>query len=170
MHFWMVFIIPQMKTTAMREDFIEAILRDSINTSMKNRSSVGFLHELPVDMDSILINGVSKSHSECLCLDGLGIGTGTELICIVAGVQRSDYSSNTAGREQRLRYVEFLHSLENMEFDLGILHETRSKKITAFADVYPLIFKWTYHAKFTSSHFALPFGCPQLLNTSQAFI
>ncbi|XP_043961464.1 suppressor of tumorigenicity 14 protein [Gambusia affinis] len=64
----MVFIIPQMKTTAMREDFIEAILRDSINTSMKNRSSVGFLHELPVDMDSILINGV----------------------------QRSDYSSNTA--------------------------------------------------------------------------
>lgn len=78
-----------------------------------------------------------------------GIDTGTELICIVAGVQRSDYSSNTAGREEHLRYVGFLHSLENMEFDLGILHEMRSKKITAFSHVYPLIFKWTCHAKFT---------------------
>ncbi|XP_061569661.1 transmembrane protease serine 7 [Cololabis saira] len=67
-HFWMVFIVPQLKSTAMCEECIEAILRDSVHTSLKNRSSVGYLLGLPVDMDSILINGV----------------------------QRSDYTSNTA--------------------------------------------------------------------------
>lgn len=54
----MVFIVPQLKTTAICEECIEAILRDSIHTSLKNRSSVGYLQGLPVDMDSILINGV----------------------------------------------------------------------------------------------------------------
>ncbi|KAM6900144.1 transmembrane protease serine 7 [Xenentodon cancila] len=67
-HFWMVFIVPQLKSTAMCEECIEAILRDSVHTSLTNRSSVGYLLGLPVDMDSILINGV----------------------------QRSDYTSNTA--------------------------------------------------------------------------
>lgn len=99
MHFWMVFIVPQLKTTSMREDFIEAILRDSINTNLKNRSSVGFLQELPVDMDSILINGGFTSEYKCLCFHGSG--TVTEQLCTVAGVQRSDYSSNIAGREQQ---------------------------------------------------------------------
>ncbi|XP_075308316.1 transmembrane protease serine 7 [Odontesthes bonariensis] len=67
-HFWMVFIVPQLRSAAMCEECIEAIFRDSVLTSLKNRSSVGYLLGLPVDMDSILINGV----------------------------QRSDYTSNTA--------------------------------------------------------------------------
>ncbi|XP_015239878.1 PREDICTED: transmembrane protease serine 7 [Cyprinodon variegatus] len=75
-HFWMVFIVPQLKTTAICEECIEAILRDSIHTSLKNRSSVGYLQGLPVDMDSILINGVQRSDyssntADSLCVDKL---------------------------------------------------------------------------------------------------
>lgn len=56
-HFWMVFVVPQVKSAAMSEEVIEAILRNSVHTSLQNRSSVGYLLGLPVDMDSILING-----------------------------------------------------------------------------------------------------------------
>ncbi|KAA0704542.1 Transmembrane protease serine 7 [Triplophysa tibetana] len=60
-HFWMVFVVPYLKTPAVCEECVSAILRDSVFTSLKNRSSVGFLQGLPVDIDSILVNG-----SECV--------------------------------------------------------------------------------------------------------
>lgn len=60
-HFWMVFVVPRLKSPAVCEECVGAILRDSVHTSMKNRSSVGYLLGLPVDIDSILINGVSQS-------------------------------------------------------------------------------------------------------------
>ncbi|KAK7879038.1 hypothetical protein WMY93_030791 [Mugilogobius chulae] len=70
-HFWMVFVVPHLKTPAVCEECVWAIFRDSVYTSLQNRSSVGFLLGLPVDLDSILINAV----------------------------QRSDYTSNTAGSQ-----------------------------------------------------------------------
>lgn len=60
-HFWMVFVVPRLKSPAVCEECVGAIFRDSVHTSMKNRSSVGYLLGLPVDIDSILINGVSHS-------------------------------------------------------------------------------------------------------------
>lgn len=73
-HFWMVFVVPRLKSPAVCEECVGAILRDSVHTSMKNRSSVGYLLGLPVDIDSILINGVSQSlehhifsHAETNC-------------------------------------------------------------------------------------------------------
>lgn len=57
-HFWMAFVVPRLKSSVMCEECIAAIFRDSIDTSLKNRSSVGYLLGLPVDIDSILINGV----------------------------------------------------------------------------------------------------------------
>lgn len=56
-HFWMVFVVPRLKSPAVCEECVGAIFRDSVHTSMKNRSSVGYLLGLPVDIDSILING-----------------------------------------------------------------------------------------------------------------
>ncbi|XP_034718683.1 uncharacterized protein LOC117938269 [Etheostoma cragini] len=70
-HFWMVFVVPQLKSPAVCEECVGAIFRDSVHISMMNRSSVGYLLGLPVDIDSILINAV----------------------------QRSDYSSNEAGSQ-----------------------------------------------------------------------
>ncbi|XP_026217836.1 transmembrane protease serine 7 [Anabas testudineus] len=68
-HFWMVFEVPRLRNPAVCEECVAAILRDSVYT--QNRSSVGYLLDLPVDIDSILINAV----------------------------QRSDYTSNTAGSQ-----------------------------------------------------------------------
>uniref|UniRef100_A0A671RUU3 Peptidase S1 domain-containing protein n=1 Tax=Sinocyclocheilus anshuiensis TaxID=1608454 RepID=A0A671RUU3_9TELE len=48
-HFWMIF------------DCVSAILKDSVHMSLKNRSSVGFLQGLPVDIDSILVNVALRS-------------------------------------------------------------------------------------------------------------
>ena len=59
-HFWMVFVVPRLKSPAVCEECVGAIFRDSVHTSMMNRSSVGYLLGLPVDIDSILINGVSR--------------------------------------------------------------------------------------------------------------
>ncbi|TKS87754.1 Transmembrane protease serine 7 [Collichthys lucidus] len=56
-HFWMVFVVPQLKSPAVCEECVGAIFRNSIHLSMKNRSSVGYLLGLPVDIDSIVING-----------------------------------------------------------------------------------------------------------------
>ncbi|XP_070784504.1 transmembrane protease serine 7 [Enoplosus armatus] len=70
-HFWMVFVVPRLKSPAVCEECVGAIFRDSVHTSLKNRTSVGYLLGLPVDIDSILINAV----------------------------QRSDYSSNGAGSQ-----------------------------------------------------------------------
>ncbi|XP_028823452.1 transmembrane protease serine 7 isoform X2 [Denticeps clupeoides] len=60
-HFWMVFVVPQLKTAAVCEECVSAILRDSVLTSLQNRSSVGYLLGLPVDIDSILINIALRS-------------------------------------------------------------------------------------------------------------
>ncbi|KAI9519522.1 hypothetical protein NQZ68_027703 [Dissostichus eleginoides] len=59
-HFWMVFVVPRLKSPAVCEECVGAIFRDSVHTSMKNRSNVGYLLGLPVDLDSILINGSSS--------------------------------------------------------------------------------------------------------------
>ncbi|KAL2085199.1 hypothetical protein ACEWY4_018519 [Coilia grayii] len=56
-HFWVVFVVQHVKSTTVCEDCVGAILRDSVQTSLKNRSSVGLLLGLPVDIDSILVNG-----------------------------------------------------------------------------------------------------------------
>lgn len=56
----MVFVVPRLKSPAVCEECVGAIFRDSVHTSLKNRSSVGYLLGLPVDIDSILINGVSR--------------------------------------------------------------------------------------------------------------
>lgn len=58
-YFWMVFVVPRLTSPAVCEECVGAIFRDSVYTSMKNRSSVGYLLGLPVDIDSILINGGS---------------------------------------------------------------------------------------------------------------
>uniref|UniRef100_A0A8C4ZLC2 Transmembrane protease serine 7 n=1 Tax=Gadus morhua TaxID=8049 RepID=A0A8C4ZLC2_GADMO len=72
-HFWMVFEVPQLKSPAVREEWVGAILRDSVLTSLQNRTSVGYLLDLPVDIESILINAAQRSDytstssgSECL--------------------------------------------------------------------------------------------------------
>lgn len=76
----------------MCEECLEAILRDSVHTSLKNRSSVGYLMGLPVDIDSILINGTSA------CLSGWKrILHEISFSVVSPGVDRSDYTSNTAG-------------------------------------------------------------------------
>nr|XP_057915802.1 transmembrane protease serine 7 isoform X2 [Doryrhamphus excisus] len=61
-HFWMVFVVPHLKSAAaVCEECVGVILKDSVHSSLKNRSSVGFLLGLPVDVDSILINAVLRS-------------------------------------------------------------------------------------------------------------
>ncbi|XP_029935278.1 transmembrane protease serine 7 [Myripristis murdjan] len=60
-YFWMVFLVPHLKSPAVCEECIEAILRDSVHTSIKNRSSVGYLLDFPVDIDSILVNAAQRS-------------------------------------------------------------------------------------------------------------
>lgn len=67
-HFWMVFVVPRLKSPAVCEECVGAIFRDSVHTSLKNRSSVGYLLGLPVDIDSILINGVSRLYVHPKCL------------------------------------------------------------------------------------------------------
>ncbi|XP_069744643.1 transmembrane protease serine 7 isoform X4 [Narcine bancroftii] len=60
-HFWIVFMVPYMKTLFVCEDCVSAILKDSIQTSLVNRTSVGYLLGLPVDMDSIIVNAGLRS-------------------------------------------------------------------------------------------------------------
>lgn len=64
-HFWMIFVVPMIKTPAVCEECVSAILRDSVLTSLKNRSSVGFLLGLPVDIDSIFINSKTSDTKGC---------------------------------------------------------------------------------------------------------
>lgn len=72
----MVFVVPRLKSPAVCEECVGAIFRDSVHTSLKNRSSVGYLLGLPVDIDSILINGVSLFFSTpraCLLVQRLTV-------------------------------------------------------------------------------------------------
>lgn len=56
-HFWIVFVVPQAKGQVFCEDCVAAILKDSVQTSIINRTSVGSLQGLAVDMDSIVLSG-----------------------------------------------------------------------------------------------------------------
>nr|XP_005902294.1 PREDICTED: transmembrane protease serine 7 [Bos mutus] len=55
-HFWLVFVMPHAKGHIFCEDCVAAILKDSIQTSIINRTSVGSLQGLAVDMDSVVLN------------------------------------------------------------------------------------------------------------------
>ncbi|XP_072850055.2 transmembrane protease serine 7 isoform X2 [Pogona vitticeps] len=73
-HFWIVFVVPQAKGQVFCEDCIAAILKDSIQTSITNRTSVGSLQGLAVDMDSIVLSvGLRSDYSSTT-------GTGTNCI------------------------------------------------------------------------------------------
>lgn len=56
-HFWIVFVMPHAKGHIFCEDCVAAVLKDSIQTSIVNRTSVGSLQGLAVDMDSVVLNG-----------------------------------------------------------------------------------------------------------------
>ncbi|KAF4026041.1 hypothetical protein G4228_018013 [Cervus hanglu yarkandensis] len=56
-HFWLVFVMPHAKGHIFCEDCVAAILKDSMQTSIINRASVGNLQGLAVDVDSVVLNG-----------------------------------------------------------------------------------------------------------------
>ncbi|XP_041887458.1 transmembrane protease serine 7 isoform X4 [Corvus kubaryi] len=60
-HFWIVFVVPQAKGQVLCEDCVAAVLKDSIQTSIINRTSVGSLQGLAVDMDSIVLSAGLRS-------------------------------------------------------------------------------------------------------------
>ncbi|XP_015261434.1 PREDICTED: transmembrane protease serine 7 [Gekko japonicus] len=60
-HFWIVFVVPQAKGHVFCEDCIAAILKNSIQTSITNRTSIGSLQGLAVDMDSIVLSAGLRS-------------------------------------------------------------------------------------------------------------
>ncbi|KAJ8413193.1 hypothetical protein AAFF_G00091890 [Aldrovandia affinis] len=75
-HFWMVFVVPRLKFAELCDECVSAILRDSVLTSLQNRTSVGYLMGLPVDLDSIFINAALRSDytatsSDSQCVDKL---------------------------------------------------------------------------------------------------
>ncbi|XP_042298903.1 transmembrane protease serine 7-like [Sceloporus undulatus] len=73
-HFWIVFVVPQAKGQVFCEDCVAAILKDSIQTSITNRTSIGSLQGLAVDMDSIVLSvGLRSDYSSTT-------GTGTNCI------------------------------------------------------------------------------------------
>ncbi|XP_066556084.1 transmembrane protease serine 7 [Amia ocellicauda] len=82
-HFWMVFVVTSMNSHSLCEECVGAILRDSVHTSLLNRSSVGFLLSLPVDIDSIVVNAALRSEytgTDAKCVDDLYAGRpGTRL-------------------------------------------------------------------------------------------
>ncbi|OWK54008.1 Transmembrane protease serine 7 [Lonchura striata] len=122
-HFWIVFVVPQAKGQVLCEDCVAAILKDSIQTSITNRTSVGSLQGLAVDMDSIVLSG---SQTRRL----------TQLFFYAAGL-RSDYWSTTGTgnspflqlpAEERWRTKLLAHDLDlgtNCMYDLYAdqLHE-----------------------------------------------
>ncbi|XP_018616564.2 transmembrane protease serine 7 [Scleropages formosus] len=78
-HFWLVFVAPQLKSPAVCEECVSSILRDSVHMSIKNHSSIGYLLGLPVDLDSILINVAQRSDytgtvTDSNCVDKLYAG------------------------------------------------------------------------------------------------
>ncbi|XP_051782550.1 transmembrane protease serine 7 [Erpetoichthys calabaricus] len=71
-YIWMIFVVPKAKKQYACEDCVGVILKDSIQTSLVNRTSVGYLYDLPVDFDSIVVNAATKSDY---------ISTGSEFKC-----------------------------------------------------------------------------------------
>ncbi|EAW79684.1 TMPRSS7 isoform 5, partial [Pan troglodytes] len=69
-HFWIVFVMPRAKGHIFCEDCVAAILKDSIQTSIINRTSVGSLQGLAVDMDSVVLNaGLRSDYSSTIGSD-----------------------------------------------------------------------------------------------------
>ncbi|XP_033711727.1 transmembrane protease serine 7 isoform X4 [Tursiops truncatus] len=69
-HFWLVFVMPHAKGHIFCEDCVAAILKDSIQTSIINRTSVGSLQGLAVDMDSVVLNaGLRSDYSSTIGSD-----------------------------------------------------------------------------------------------------
>nr|XP_040126515.1 transmembrane protease serine 7 [Ictidomys tridecemlineatus] len=69
-HFWVVFVMPHAKGHIFCEDCVAAILKDSIQTSIINRTSVGSLQGLAVDMDSVVLNaGLRSDYSSTIGSD-----------------------------------------------------------------------------------------------------
>nr|XP_051715329.1 transmembrane protease serine 7 [Oryctolagus cuniculus] len=69
-HFWIVFVMPHAKGHFFCEDCVAAILKDSIQTSIINRTSVGSLQGLAVDMDSVVLNaGLRSDYSSTIGSD-----------------------------------------------------------------------------------------------------
>nr|XP_015105906.2 transmembrane protease serine 7 [Vicugna pacos] len=69
-HFWLVFVMPNAKGHVFCEDCVAAILKDSIQTSIINRTSVGSLQGLAVDMDSVVLNaGLRSDYSSTIGSD-----------------------------------------------------------------------------------------------------
>lgn len=75
-------MVPNMKTLFACEDCVSAVLKDSIQTSLVNRTSIGYLLGLPVDMDSIVVNGIffcilhlSVIENQCFFCGQEGAGT-----------------------------------------------------------------------------------------------
>ncbi|KAM9224677.1 LOW QUALITY PROTEIN: transmembrane protease serine 7 [Dugong dugon] len=60
-HFWIVFVMPHAKGHIFCDDCVAAVLKDSIQTSVINRTSVGSLQGLAVDMDSVVLNAGLRS-------------------------------------------------------------------------------------------------------------
>ncbi|XP_069492345.1 transmembrane protease serine 7 [Ambystoma mexicanum] len=73
-HFWILFVVPHAVNQPFCEDCIGATLKDSIQTSILNRTSIGTLQSLAVDMDSVVLNAglrsdytsTTRSDSNCL--------------------------------------------------------------------------------------------------------
>ncbi|XP_006521980.1 transmembrane protease serine 7 isoform X5 [Mus musculus] len=69
-HFWIVFVMPHAKGHIFCEECVAAILKDSIQTSIINRTSVGSLQGLAVDMDSVVLNaGLRSDYSSAVGSD-----------------------------------------------------------------------------------------------------
>ncbi|XP_027257194.2 transmembrane protease serine 7 isoform X1 [Cricetulus griseus] len=69
-HFWIVFVMPHAKGHIFCEECVAAILKDSIQTSIINRTSVGNLQGLAVDMDSVVLNaGLRSDYSSTIGSD-----------------------------------------------------------------------------------------------------
>ncbi|XP_074090068.1 transmembrane protease serine 7 [Macrotis lagotis] len=67
-HFWLVFVVPHAKVFC--EECVAAILKDSIQTSIVNRTSVGNLQGLAIDMDSVVLNaGLRSDYSSTIGID-----------------------------------------------------------------------------------------------------
>uniref|UniRef100_F7F214 Transmembrane serine protease 7 n=1 Tax=Ornithorhynchus anatinus TaxID=9258 RepID=F7F214_ORNAN len=69
-HFWIVFVAPAAKGQIFCEACVAAILKDSIQTSVINRTSIGNLKGLAVDMDSVVLNaGLRADYSSSVGTD-----------------------------------------------------------------------------------------------------
>uniref|UniRef100_A0A8C5KC98 Transmembrane protease serine 7 n=1 Tax=Jaculus jaculus TaxID=51337 RepID=A0A8C5KC98_JACJA len=69
-HFWTVFVMPHAKGHIFCEECVAAVLKDSIQTSIVNRTSVGSLQGLAVDMDSVVLNvGLRSDYSSAIGSD-----------------------------------------------------------------------------------------------------